>query len=138
MYSQEFLKALKKKAYFEDNNLMYYCWLFISISKNLVLKQRLDWYTQCQWFLQELPEKIMIEIFYWYNINLENNGNLDFDNLLEKSLILVKCRKYLADFIQNKEIDLVNKYKSSEKVFIVSKIVKTFINPTRFTQFKTV
>ncbi len=63
MYSREFLEALKKKACSEDDNLMHYCRLFASISRDLVSRKRLDLYTQCQWFLQGLPERIVMEIF---------------------------------------------------------------------------
>lgn len=44
----------------------------------------------------------MIEIIYCYDINLENNNGLDFSDLLEKLLVLIKHKKYLANFIQNK------------------------------------
>ena len=78
---------------------MQYCYMFALISKNLVLKKRLDWYTQCQWFLQKLPEKIVIKIFYLYNINLEDNDGLNFRDILEKVLVLVKCKKNVVGFI---------------------------------------
>ncbi len=66
--SREFLEALKKKARPEDDDLMHYCQLFASISSDLVLRRRLDLYTQCQWFLQGLPERIVMEIIYRYDI----------------------------------------------------------------------
>lgn len=79
-----------------------------------------------------------MEIFYWYDINLENNNGLDFGNQLEKLLVLVKRRKYWVDFIQDKESDLVNKYESLEKVLIARKIVESFINLTPPIRFQTV
>ena len=105
MYSQEFLKALKKKARSEDDDLLHYCHLFASISKDLVLRRRLNLYTQCQWFLQGLPETLLTEIFYRYDIDLEDDNGIDFDDLLEKSLVLIGCRKRLADFTKEKESD---------------------------------
>lgn len=52
----------------------------------------------------------MIEIFYQHNINPEDDNGLDFEDLLEKTLVLVRRKKYLADFIWDKEIHLANKY----------------------------
>lgn len=40
-----------------------------------------------------------MKIFYQYNIILENDNKLNFENLLKKTLVLVKHRKYLVDFI---------------------------------------
>lgn len=106
--SREFLEELKRKARSEDDDLMHYCQLFASISTNLVLRQRLDRYTQCQWLLQGLPEKIVMEIFYRYDIDLEDDDSLDFENVLEKAIVLVKRSKCLADFIQDRETDLID------------------------------
>ncbi len=113
MNSREFLEALKRKSCCEDDNLMQYCYMFTSISRDLVLRKRLDLYTQCQWFLQGLPERILMEIFYQYDIDLEDDDSLDFEDVLEKALVLVKRRKFLADLIQDKMTDLVNKPSSS-------------------------
>ena len=139
MNSREFLEALKKKSRSEDDDLMQYCHMFASISRNLVLRRRLDLYTQCQWFLQGLPERVAMEIFYRYDIDLEDDDGLDFGDLLEKALVLVRRRKYLADFIREKETDLVNKYTDSqEKVPTGPNIVEPFTNPTPPTRFQTV
>ena len=97
MNSREFLEALKKKSRSEDDDLMQYCYMFASISRDLVLRKRLGLYTQCQWFLQGLPERIVMEIFYRYDIDLEDDDSLDFGDLLEKALALVKRSKCLAD-----------------------------------------
>lgn len=51
------------------------------------------------------------------NINLENDECLDFGDLLEKSLVLVKHRKYLAGFIRDKEIDSYIKYKKLFSIY---------------------
>lgn len=130
MKSREFSEALKKKPRSKDDDLMYYCQLFASISRELVSRQKLDQDTQCQWFLQGLPERIVIEIFYRYDIDLEEDIGLDFGHLLEKSLVLIKHREYLTDFIRDKETDLVNKYGSLDKVSIALNSVESFINPT--------
>ncbi len=50
MNSREFLEALKKKARSEDDDLMYYYQLIASISRDLVIRRKLDQYSQCQWF----------------------------------------------------------------------------------------
>ncbi|MCJ1348040.1 hypothetical protein MMC31_006271 [Peltigera leucophlebia] len=130
MNSREFLEALKKKSRSEDDDLFHYCQLLASISRDLMLRKRLDLYTQCQWFLQGLPEKVVMDIFYRYNIDLEDDDDLDFEDLLEKALVLVKRRKYLADFIRDKETDLVNKYtEPQEKVPTTPNIVEPFEYP---------
>ena len=103
MNSREFLEALKKKSRSDKDDILYYCRLFASISKGLVLRRRLDPYTQCQWFLQGLPETILTELFYRYDIDLEDEDDIDFDDLLEKALVLIRCKKWLADFIEEKE-----------------------------------
>ena len=84
-----------------------------------------------------------MEIFYRYVIDLEDDDSLDFGDLLEKALVLVKRRKYLADFIRHKETNLVNKYTDpQEKVSTAPNIVKPFIYPAQDfvlpTRFQTV
>ena len=101
MNSREFLEALKKKSRSKNDDLLHYCQLFASISRDLVLRRRLDRYTQCQWFLQGLPERVVMEIFYRYDIDLDDDDDLDFGDLLEKALVLAN--------IQDKDTDLVNK-----------------------------
>ena len=49
-----------------------------------------------------------MEIFYRYDTDLEYDNCLDFRDLLERVLVLFKRRKFLADFIQDKETDLVS------------------------------
>ena len=106
MYSREFLEALKKKARSEEDNLMHYCQLFASISRDLVLRKRLDRYTQCQWFLQGLPERTLMEIFYQYDdIDLEDDNDLDFEDLLKKALVIVRRRKSLANLPQDRKTE---------------------------------
>lgn len=127
MNSLEFLEALKKKSRLADDDILHYCQLFASISRDLVLQKRLDLYTRCQWFLQGLPESVLMEIFYRYDINLEDDDGLDFEDLLEKALVLIKRRKYLADFIGDKETDRVNKNTGAqEKVPTAPNIVEPF------------
>lgn len=85
MNSRVFLKALKKKPRSEDDDLLHYCQLFASISRDLVLRKRLDLYRRCQWSLQGLPERVVMEIFYRFEIDLEDDDGLDFGDLLEKA-----------------------------------------------------
>lgn len=80
-----------------------------------------------------------MEIFYRYDIDLEDDDGLDFGDLLEKALVLVKRRKYLVDFIRDKETDLANKYiDSQEKVPTTPNIGEPFTTPTPPTRFQTV
>ena len=143
MNSQEFLEALKKKSRSEDDDLLHYYQLFASISRDLVLRRRLDLYMQCQWFLQGLPERVVMEIFYRCDIDLADDDGLDFEDLLEKKLVLVKRRKFLADFIQDKETYLINKYtEPQKKVTTTPNNVEPFTYPahdlTLLTRFQNV
>lgn len=78
-----------------------------------------------------------MEIFYRYDIDLEDNDDLDFGDLLEKVLELVKRKKYWVDFIRDKETE-VNKYDPREKVPTAPNIesfiypVQDFVPHTRF------
>ena len=69
----------------------------------MVSRKRLDLYTRCQRFLQGLPETILTELLYRYDIDLDDDDIIEFDDLLEKALVLIRCRKRLADFIEEKE-----------------------------------
>ena len=132
MNSRKFLEVLKKQVHSEDNDLIHYCQLFASISRDLVLRRRLDLYTQCQWFLQGLPERVVMEIFHRHDIDLEDDNSLDFEDLLKKTLVIVKRKKFLADFIQDKETDLVNKYaEPQEKVPTTPNNVELFTYPAQ-------
>ncbi len=75
-----FLKALKKKLCSEDDDLLHYCHLSASISRDLVLRRRLDLYKyrRCQRFLQGLPERVVMEIFYRYETDMEDDDSLNF------------------------------------------------------------
>lgn len=42
-----------------------------------------------------------MEILYYYNVNLEENKNLDFENLIKMTLVFIKHSKCLTDFIYN-------------------------------------
>lgn len=132
MNSREFLEALKKKPRSEDDNLMRYCYMFASISRDLVLRKRLDLYTQCQWFLQGLPERIVMEIFYRYDIDLEDDDSLDFEDLLKKALVIVRRGKFLADLLQDRETDLAYKYaEPQEKIPATPNDVEPLIYPAQ-------
>lgn len=56
----------------------------------------------------------MMEIFNRYGIYLEDDDSLDFEDLLEKAMVIIRYRKFLADFIQDKETDMANKYTDSQ------------------------
>ena len=73
-----------------------------------------------------------MEIFYRYDIDLEDDDGLDFGDLLEKTLVLVKRRKFLADFVQDKETDRVNKYaEPQEKVPTTPNNIEPFTYPAQ-------
>lgn len=61
------------------------------------------------------PRKIVIEIFYHYNINLEDNNSLDFEDLLKKTLVIVRYGKFLANLVHDGETELTYKYIEPQK-----------------------
>lgn len=66
---------------------------------------------------------IEIETFYHYKLNLDNDLNIDFANLLKKALGLLKTKKKLVNLvlIDKKSEDLVNKYEKKTQVsFIIN------------------
>lgn len=65
---------------------MIFC-IIADYFRGLVFKRRLDPYTQCQWFLQGLPETILMGMCYRYDIDVEDDDGVDFDDLLEKALV---------------------------------------------------
>ena len=132
MDSREFLEVLKNKPHSEDDNLIWYCYMFASISTDLVLRKRLDLYTQCQWSLQGLSERIVMEIFYRYDIDLEDDDSLDFEDLLKKALVIVRRGKFLADLLQDRETNLAYKYaEPQEKIPATSDDVEPLIYPAQ-------
>ncbi len=136
MNPREFLEALKKKSCSEDDDLIQYCYMFALISMDLVLQRKINLDTQCQWFLQELPEITVMEIFYRHDIDLKDDDGFNFENSLEKAMVLVKRKKYLADFILGKGTDLVDNYTDSQgKVYTSPNIVELFTNQTPPTRF---
>ena len=71
--------------------------------------------------------RVVMEIFYRCDIDLEDDNGLDFEDLLEKPLVVVKGRKFLVDFIQDKETYLINKYtEPQEKVTTTPNNVEPF------------
>lgn len=138
MNSREFLEALKKKSRSENDDLLQYSQLLASISRDLLLRTRLDLYTRYRWLLQGFPEKVVMETFSRYDIYLEDehNDGLGFGDLLERALVLVSFRDFLADFIRHKETDLINEYTRPQgKVSTSPNIVEPFRCPTPPTQF---
>ena len=70
-----------------------------------------------------------MEIFYQYNIDLEDDDSLDFEYLLEKALILVKRRNFLTDLLQEKKTDLIYKLaEPKERILATSKLVEPFVD----------
>ena len=116
------LGSTQGKSRPEDNDILHYCQLFALISRGLVLRTKLDLYIctrNVNWFynLQGLPERVVVEISYRFDIDLEDDDGLDFGDLLEKALVLVKRRRYLVNLIRDKETDPVNEYtEPQEKV----------------------
>lgn len=47
----------------------------------------------------EIVRKVGMEIFSWYDIDLKNNNGLYFENLLEKTLVIIGYKKIPMDFI---------------------------------------
>lgn len=77
----------------------------------------------------------MIKIFHQYDIDLDDDNKLNFGDLLKNMLVFVKHLKFLADFIQNKETNQVNKYTDPQKVLITLNNIELFTYATPFTRF---
>lgn len=100
--SREFLEALKKKSLSEDDDILHYCLLFASIPGGIVLRKGLD----LSVISKRLPERVRVEVFYRHDIDLEDDDDgIDFEDLLQETLALIGCRKWLADFIKKEESD---------------------------------
>lgn len=115
MNSREFLEALKKKSRTEAYDVLYYFRLFASISRELVSREKLDPCTQCQCFLRGLPESVLMNILYRYDIDLEDDNDPGFEVILEKVLVLARCRNRLAEFTQDPATGFVAEYMESRK-----------------------
>lgn len=73
-----------------------------------------------------------MEIFYQHDIDLEDNNSLGFENLLKKALIIVRRRKFLANLLQDRKIDLVYKHaEPQEKVPAISNNFEHFMYPAQ-------
>lgn len=75
------------------------------MTTDLVLRRRLDLYTQCQWILQGLPERVVMEIFYRHDIDLEDGNGLDFEDLLKRALVILDAWRFWRISYKSKKID---------------------------------
>lgn len=44
-------------------------------------------------------------MFYRHDIDIEDDDSIDFEDLLKKALVLIRCRKRISDFIKEEESD---------------------------------
>ena len=103
MNSRRFLEIYKSKSRSETADVLQYCRQFPAISRNLVTKGKLDAFTQPRWFIQSLPSHLQTEMFYKYELDPDDDVNIDFDNLLKKAMGLLGAKKKLASLVQVKK-----------------------------------
>lgn len=53
--------------------------------------------------LTETSRKSIEETLYRHGVDLEDYHSIDFEDLLEKALVLIRYRKWFADFIKEDE-----------------------------------
>lgn len=68
------------------------------MAKNLI-----DSFIQSRWFLQGLPPSIRAELFYASNLDPDDNLELDFQELLQKTVKIVKLNKKLRGMVRSDE-----------------------------------
>ena len=115
MNLRRFLEIYKTNSCSNTADVLQYCCQFSPISRNLVSKEKLDLFTQSRWFLQGLPSHLQTEMFYRYELDPDNELNMDFNDLLKKAMRLLGAKKKLASIVQfekkSQEVeDLVKKY----------------------------
>lgn len=75
---------------------------------------------------------MLTEIFYRYDIDLEDDDSLDFEDLLKKALVIVRRGKFLADLLQDRETELAYKYaEPQEKISATPNDVEPLIYPAQ-------
>ena len=115
IYSRRFLESYKDKVRSDSSDILHYCDQFASISENLVAKSSIDTFIQSRWFIQGLPPSIRAELFSASNMDSDDDLELDFQELLKKTIKIVKLRKKLSGMVKSDEknsqvSDLVDRY----------------------------
>ena len=99
MNSRRFLEIYKSKSRSNTANTLQYCRQFSAISRNFVAKRKLDIFTQSRWFIQGLPTHLQNEMFIRYELDPDDDVNIDFDDLLKKAMRLLIVKKKLSNFV---------------------------------------
>lgn len=105
MNSRRVLETYKTKTRSNTADILRYCRQFSAISRNFVAEGELDLFTPFRWFLQGLPSHLQTEKFYQYELDPNNNLNMEFDNLLKKAMGLLEAKKKLATLVHVKKED---------------------------------
>ena len=127
MNSRRFLETYKDKSRSDTADVLQYCRQYSAISESLVSKGKLDSFTQSRWFIQGLASTVQSELFYRYELDPDEDEDMDFKDLLKKALALVGSKKRMIDLIRidkknDRITDLVDKCEKK------SKIISTFSN----------
>ena len=135
IYSQCFLESYKDKICSDSLDILYYRYQFASISENLVAKSLIDTFIQLRWFIQSLSFLLWIGLFYTSNLDFENNSELDFQELLKKTIRIVKLIKKLYGMIKSNErnsqiSNLIDRYDEEAMINNSPNYFTSFSNPT--------
>ena len=121
MNSRRFLETYKDKSRSDTADVLQYCRQYSAISESLVSKGKLDSFTQSRWFIQGLASTVQSELFYRYELDPDEDEDMDFKDLLKKALALVGSKKRMIDLIRTDKkndriTDLVDKYEKKSKI----------------------
>ncbi len=97
--SRRFLEIYKSNSRSDTAHVLQYCRQLCAISQNLVAKGKLDLFTQSRWFLQGLPSHLLTQMIYRYELDPDDDLNMDFDDLLKKAMRLLGAKKKLANLV---------------------------------------
>ena len=133
--SRTYLEAFKDKPRTENAEVLQFCHEYSEISKELLVKGKLDKYTQLRWFLQGLSSFIQSKLINQYNIDLEGDALSDFEEILKKACSLIETRKKMAELgttdTKNDRIsDLVDRHSKNDH------LDNLFSDPFKLSDFK--
>lgn len=69
--------------------------------------------------LTETSRKTIEEILYRHGIDLKDYHSIDFEDLLEKALVLIRYKKWFADFIKEDESNYLKEELRTRAKFVL-------------------
>ncbi len=97
IFSHAYLEAFKDKPRTENTKVFQFCCDNSEISKELLGKKKLDWYTRFKWFLQGLLSSIQSKFINHYDIDPDGKVFPDCTDILKKTYSLIEIQKEMAE-----------------------------------------